>query len=288
MIDIYLLEQLTAFQKHGTLSSAAEHLHISQPALSRGMQKLEDMLGVRLFERTKNRIALTDTGVLAADLARRILQSEEEMVSSVRNYDRSLHTISVGYCAPGPMMAYAPQITSLYPGMTISSEMEEEDQLIKGLLNRKYQMVILSYSPSSEDMHAVRCGTESLYLSVIPAHPAAVYEKTGISMEDMNGETFLMASDIGIWEKIKQVKMPDSRFIRQKDLDLLKEVINSSSLAAFATDLTLKIFGDSYRQGRVMVPFTDPEATVTYYSVCLKENLSMLRNWFDRIASNHG
>ena len=46
MIEIYLLEQLVAFETYGTLSAAAEYLHISQPALSHSMQKLEELMGV--------------------------------------------------------------------------------------------------------------------------------------------------------------------------------------------------------------------------------------------------
>lgn len=56
MIEIYLLEQLAAVAKYGTLSAAAEHLHLAQPSLSRSMQKLEDLLGVTLFERKKTEL----------------------------------------------------------------------------------------------------------------------------------------------------------------------------------------------------------------------------------------
>ena len=69
MIEIYLLEQLAAFQEYGTLSESAEHLHLSQPSLSRSMQKLEKQLGVKLFERHKNKLILNDTGILAASYA---------------------------------------------------------------------------------------------------------------------------------------------------------------------------------------------------------------------------
>lgn len=66
MIEIYLLEQLSAFYEYGTLSAAAEHLNLAQPSLSRSMQKLESILGVTLFDRQKNRIVLNQTGILAA------------------------------------------------------------------------------------------------------------------------------------------------------------------------------------------------------------------------------
>ncbi|MBQ6505309.1 MAG: LysR family transcriptional regulator, partial [Flexilinea sp.] len=51
MIEIYLLEQLAAFSKYGTLVGAADALHITQPALSRSMKKLENKFGVSLFHR---------------------------------------------------------------------------------------------------------------------------------------------------------------------------------------------------------------------------------------------
>ena len=72
MIEIYLLEQFYAFYKYKTLSSAAEHLHLSQPSLSRSMRKLEDIFGVPLFERQKNRMQLNETGILAAKYAKEV------------------------------------------------------------------------------------------------------------------------------------------------------------------------------------------------------------------------
>lgn len=44
MIEMYLLEQLVAVAKHKTLLAAADALHITQPALTRSMKKLENYL----------------------------------------------------------------------------------------------------------------------------------------------------------------------------------------------------------------------------------------------------
>lgn len=67
MIDNYLLAELITFAKYKTLAKTAAELNITQPTVTRGMQKLEDELGVQLFDRHPNRITLTKTGKLAAE-----------------------------------------------------------------------------------------------------------------------------------------------------------------------------------------------------------------------------
>ena len=62
MIEFEQLTHLIAFYEYKTLSNAANNLHISQPVLTRSMQKLEETLGLSLFERSKNRITFNETG----------------------------------------------------------------------------------------------------------------------------------------------------------------------------------------------------------------------------------
>lgn len=279
MIEIYLLEALGALYDYGTLSAAAEHLHISQPALSRSMQKLEDLLGVSLFDRTKNRITLNETGRMAAVMSRRILESEEDMITAVRNYDSSLHTVSAGYCAPGPMMEMPLHLTQIYPKMKVSSEMENEDALLKGLRTGKYGFVIVPHAYEDEDTICIPCGTETLYFSLIPAHPAVLFKDQGLSFSQMNGETFVMASDIGIWRNLTMKMMPDSKFVLQDSLEALSAVINASTLPAFASDLTIRLFRSREDNGRIFIRILDPEATLHYHCVVLKKNRDRYAQW---------
>lgn len=95
MMELYLLEQLIAFSRQGTLSGAAEKLHISQPALSQSMKKLEESLGVSLFERSKNKIALNENGIMAVQLGEKLLEQSREMEERLRLFDRSRRTLSV-------------------------------------------------------------------------------------------------------------------------------------------------------------------------------------------------
>ena len=59
MTDNYLLEYLVTFTKAQTLAKTAAALNVTQPTVTRGMQRLEEEFGVKLFDRQPNRITLT-------------------------------------------------------------------------------------------------------------------------------------------------------------------------------------------------------------------------------------
>lgn len=146
MIEIHLFEQLAAFADCGTLSAAAEQLHISQPALSRSMQRLEEELGVSLFERQKSRLTLNETGELAVRYARNLLLQEESMIQQLRDFDRKRRTICVGSCAPVLIPDFATLLSRLYEGMTISTELTGDPRLPEYLREGRYQIAILHKS----------------------------------------------------------------------------------------------------------------------------------------------
>lgn len=286
MIEMNLLEALAAFDAYGTLSAASVYLHISQPALSRSMQKLEEELGVKLFERTKNRMALNSTGKLAASYARTILNMEKEMTSSVVSHDRSLHTISVGYCAPSPRMEIPNMLSRLYPDIANLSDLQSEEELLNGLRQNRYTMIILSHPVEDQELGCQYYGSEHMYFSVVPAHPAAVYKDQGVPFSAMDGETFLQAGNVGIWEDIKKQKLPHSTFILESDLNSLNTIINSSTLPGFATDVTIRLFRSQQNRNRVFVPITDSEATVHFYCIYLKSSTRKLQKWLDFVKQN--
>ena len=79
MIEFNQLEHLVAIAKNKTISKAAEELLISQPGLTKSMQRLEEDLGLSLFNRKKNKIELNDNGLLAVEFAKKLLDGREEM-----------------------------------------------------------------------------------------------------------------------------------------------------------------------------------------------------------------
>ncbi|URZ16666.1 LysR family transcriptional regulator [Clostridium felsineum] len=265
MFEIYQLEQLLAFAKYGTLSKAAEELHLSQPALSRSMQKLEDELHVLLFERQKNKIVLNQNGALAVEYAERVLNQAIDMVERIRSFDRSQHTIAVGSCAPAPLWSVTPLLSTLYPEMTISSDMKSTKLLLQGLRDGIYQFIILHEAIDDSDVHCIKYGEEHLFLSLPPAHPLAGHK--GVHFNDIDGENFLLFSKIGLWNDLCLKTMPSSHFLVQDERFSFEELVRNSALPSFTSDLSIKHYGNA--TNRVIIPILDSEATVSYYFMCL-------------------
>lgn len=115
MVDYHILEQFVTFYQTGTLRETAEKMHISQPTLTRNMQRLETEFDVPLFHRTKNSISLNETGTLAAEDAKMLLKQTENMIRHARDFDRKNRTITLGSCTPVLIPELIRRITGAFP-----------------------------------------------------------------------------------------------------------------------------------------------------------------------------
>ena len=263
MIEIYLLQQLVGLSEYSTLSEAAEHLHITQPTLTRSIRKLEELLGVELFRHEKNRIYINDNGRLAVEYAKRILRNEQEMVSAVQALERSRHTISIASCAPAPNPIIKMLLEKQYPGVPIAAEIRSEQELLSGLKRGEFQLITLTHEITESGLCCQKMGTEHLRLSVLPAHPAAVMDS--VSFSDIDSGSYLVYRNLGVWENIGREYMPNARFIYQDEMDEYLEVVSTSSLPTFDTDWGVILYGQ--RSNRVNVPINDSAAKKTFYAV---------------------
>ena len=260
MIEIGQVEQLLAVSKYGTLSKAAEALHISQPALSRAMQKLEEELQVPIFDREKNRITLNATGKVAVDYAQKVLFSANDMIARVREYDRMTHTISIGACAPAPL------------DMAISSEIKMPDILLSGLENDLYTAVVLNKIPDSKELYYALYDTETLYFSLAPDHPLA--DSKALFFKNLDGQTMLLYSRIGVWYPMHLETQPHTHFILQDNREVFMDLTQNSTLPTFISDLSIE--RDGKPDNRKIIPIIDKEATNSFYLVCKKKNKKLL------------
>ena len=79
------LEYLIAVAEHDHFGRAALAVHISQPALSGQIRKIEDVLGVRLFERSNRRVVITEMGKKIVTQARVVLEEAQRIAVLAQN-----------------------------------------------------------------------------------------------------------------------------------------------------------------------------------------------------------
>ena len=278
MIELYELRQFVAFAEKGTLSEAAEFLHLSQPALSRTMKNLEDDFGISLFERSRNKLSLNTNGEYVLELAKKLLADADSLAPKAREFDRKNRTITFGTCSPAPAWLLVPLITDHFPHMSLQTEQDSETRLLSSLDHDVYQLISLHQKPEGKQYFCKECGTESLMFALPKGHKYA--RRKSISFAEMNGENMLLMPDIGFWSFVMD-KMPDSRFLTQSDRFSFNELVQASSLPSFVTDLSEK-----FREtppGRIYVPISDAESTVTYYLICKAENKKMFQALFQEL-----
>lgn len=103
-----------AVAKYGSFTRAAEEIYISQPGLSLIIRKLEEQLGVLLFDRSTRRVELTEAGHELAAAASRILDDVENMVSGITDlaqHRRGRVSIST---LPSVASAFVPRVIAQF------------------------------------------------------------------------------------------------------------------------------------------------------------------------------
>ena len=278
-MEISQLEQFATIVKCGTLSRAAEELFISQPALTRSMQKLEQELGVELFSHGKNKVELNENGKFAYSLAQNVLRDMRNLKEQVRQFDRSRRTISVGSCAPAPLWEIMPTLTSLYPEKRLVSEIKSETELIEGLVSGAYQMIITNRRYENADTYSVFAGSEALLVNIPRLHPLANI-KGGVHFADIEKYSVLLYTRTGVWEDIVRREMPAAHIIMQDDRDSFEALKRESALLSFSTELSIRQFGNV--DEAIVLPVLDDSAKIDFYCHVLKKNKQILSEFLER------
>lgn len=268
MIEFETLQHLIAFEEYKTLSSAAKALHVSQPVLTRSMQKLEEALEVQLFDRAKNRIALNDTGLMAVEYAKRIVSDANSIKNQIKAFDRKQHTFSIGSCAPAPNILLSQKASTFFPEKTISSEIKDMEILRAGLADKTYSVIIMPYDIEDDDIESIPFMDEALYFSLPYDHPLAKAES--LYLKDLDGQKMLLMSNIGFWHSIHKNSMPNTKFLIQEDRGNFYDLIELSSLPSFTSSFSM--YHDGMPPNRKIIPIKDKEAQATFYCWYRKED----------------
>lgn len=151
-LDLYRIFYIVA--KNGSISSAANILYISQPAITFQIKKLEERLGISLFTRTKYGVLLTNEGEILFNYVKNAIESisnGENALANLKNLDSG--TIRIGVSTTickYILMPYIEKFHKLYPNIEVQINNNLSNNLIKELRNGNLDVLIL-FKPSNEN-----------------------------------------------------------------------------------------------------------------------------------------
>lgn len=148
------LKTLAMVQKTGSISRAAEALHITQSAASQRIKFLEETYGHQLLDRSGPTLELTSAGRLVLDKAQAILAKEQELLEELRRFEG--HKRLSLCCTPTFGTAYLPGILNGF--MLRHTDVTDlkfifstPQQALKGLREGEYNLAAIEHCESCED-----------------------------------------------------------------------------------------------------------------------------------------
>ncbi|MEU1477738.1 LysR family transcriptional regulator [Streptomyces sp. NPDC005760] len=147
MLNLERLRTLDALARHGSVSGAAEGLHITTSAVSQQMSKLEREVGQQLLAKNGRGVRLTDAGRLLADHAARIL-SQVELAQSDLEAQRGqvvgeLRLAAFPTAARGLFPAAIASLRSAHPGLRIGSREMEPEAAVHAVIGGDYDLAVV-------------------------------------------------------------------------------------------------------------------------------------------------
>jgi DNA-binding transcriptional LysR family regulator len=274
-MELTQLAQFKAIAECQSISQAAEKIYISQPSLSASLRKLEDELGVRLFERRKGRIFLNDAGVMALSHINIILEQVEKMKAELGQYKRKGNTFSIAFCDPGPMWYSMPRFSLAHPECEITyhrfDETENDNDL---LLSGSYDIVFSSRHLTHPDIQGFLFIRDQLLLSVPASHLLA--KETEIELRKIKNlhEPLAFFNGMGSFNKRQFPFWAEMNTIIERifydDREIYGQIIRTTGAPTISTRLARLYRNDG--EGRVLIPLIDSEFSIDYYICYLSEN----------------
>ena len=189
-MELYQLKYFEEVARYESVSKAAEKLHISQPALSKAIAKLESDLGVELFDRVGKRISLNESGAVFRESVSQLLMHANESVNSIRQFNEA-YGESVNIAVRGPQkeaLACTVAFMQANPEVRINFDVKRSQEK-KGALFASdvvFAPVGTPFSPSVGIPYATR----KLDLAVSWDSPFA--QRSSVALEELKDEHFIM------------------------------------------------------------------------------------------------
>lgn len=244
------LRQLRIFEavvRLGSISRAAEELHLTQPAVSMQVKALDGLVGLPLIETLGKKLKVTDVGMEIARHARAIehqLAEAEAALAQMASGHAGLVTVGVvstaKYVAPKLLMAFRER----YPDVQVRISLHNRDDIFRQLEDNLIDLAIMGRPPAALGCEAYVFAEHPLSVLACEGHPLTRLDV--VTAEDLGRESFLIR-ERGSGTRVTQESFLLEQGIRPVEIIELpsNEIIKQAAIAgmglAFLSEHTCQL-----------------------------------------------
>jgi LysR family hydrogen peroxide-inducible transcriptional activator len=221
---------------------AAESCHVSQPSLSSQIAELEAQLGVRIFERNKRRVLVTQAGRTIVERARRLLLDADDLViAAKREGDPLRGSIKLGVIptiSPYLLPTVTPRLRALFPELTVHWVEDKTPALERALREGEIEAALVALEADLGDVESAVVGSDPFVLVGRADHPL------------LRHDAALPASEL---HEADVLLLDDGHCLRQQALALCRTA-RAHELALRATSLTTLVQMVAQGTGVTLLP----------------------------------
>ncbi len=282
------LRSFHAVATHGSFTRASEMLHITQPTLSGQVKELEERYGTKLFIRHGRRIELTEIGKSAFNITRIIFRHEEE-VEQLLQSARALTSGQLRVAADAPYIAtpLLAQFQRLYPGIQISIQYGNSEQLMSWIESRRCDVAFLPNIPQHDDhLFSIPLLPDRLVVFVSQDHAWA--DRRSISAEELVTQRIVLREKGSRTRSIFEEAIGRAGFALNDVMEISgREGVREAVAAGFGIGIVAESELQADSRLRAL-PVTDVDLVYDEYVACLQQlrSLRVTEAFLDLIESS--
>lgn len=265
--DLQELQAFVAVAERLSFRAAAEDLHISPPALSRRIEKLESILGVRLLERSTRHVVLTGVGRSFLDHSRTALDELEGAmlgIADIASHRRGIITVA---CVPSAAYYFLPAVIARfsknYPHIRVRILDESANTVLNAVTGRQADFGINFIGTQEADLEFDPVFTERFVLAVRADHRLAARRK--VRWEELCDECFMTVAKASgnrvlIDSALAQIEKRPASFFEVAHVSSLLGMVEAGLGVAAVPRLALPRKKHSTLRG---IPLVEPEVSRT-------------------------
>lgn len=169
-MNLKQLKYVITVTEFGSFSKAADVLNISQPSLSQYIKKIEEQIGVELFERSGGNVRVTDAGKIYIDIGRKILDLENQMQNQLMDVSKCKRgTLTIG-TSPFRSASFMPEVAALfrekYPGIQLLIREMETRDLLESAERGEFDLCVTNLPVDSRIFNVENITNEEIVVAV--------------------------------------------------------------------------------------------------------------------------